>query len=111
MTWQLKVGDKLDWFIALQNEGNEIAVLKERPDIKESSLPFWRAYCLLASSRRVGMGTGMIPLSEIVTYCDLILLDHPDDRLFLVEIITELDSFYISKMSDKKDKKNGNSNT
>ena len=57
------------------------------------------------------MGTGMIPLSEIVTYCDLILLDHPDDRLFLVEIITELDSFYISKMSDKKDKKNGNSNT
>jgi hypothetical protein len=98
------VGDKLEWFISLQSEGRVIPILDEMPLIEDYAHFYWVAFNVLSGSRRIGMGNGSIPLSEIRGYCDEYLIKDVESRIFLIEVVSELDSFYLSESNKKSEK-------
>jgi len=98
------VGDNLDWFISLQESGEKVPILEERPYIEDYAIFYWSAFNILSCSRRVGMGNSYVPLTEIIAYCDLYLIRDVESRIFLSEVITELDSFYLSESNKKSGK-------
>ena len=102
------MGDKLEWFISLQEEGISVPILDQMPEVEKNIWPYLKAFNFLSSSRRMGFGPGYIPLSEIVVYCDLILIDDPDTRFLYAQIIQELDAFYL-QVTEKQGDKNSKS--
>ena len=104
MDWQVKIGDKFEWFVSLKESGVPTPILDKMPVIKQSAYSYWKIFNFLSSSRRVGFGPGRIPLSEIIIYCDLYLIYDIEERLFIAEVIQELDAYYVMKITEKSDK-------
>jgi len=102
LKWQARVGDKFDWFVSLQNQGIVVPILDQMPEVEEDARPYLKAFHFLSGSRRTGFGPSYIPLTEIIAYCDLILLTDPDTRFLYAQIIQELDAYYLTEIATEK---------
>jgi hypothetical protein len=57
--------------------------------------PVWEGFQLLSSSRRLGMGAGPIPFSEIITYLLWEGLQDKDEQRRWIKFIREMDCIYL----------------
>jgi hypothetical protein len=65
-------------------------------------MPFWEAFQLLQLSRpNTGFGPGAIPLSEIMTYAELMQMPIGEERQQLVQIIRAMDGVYLAWVREK----------
>ena len=62
---------------------------------------FWQAYHHLRGSRRLGMGPGGIPFSEIMEYAENCGLTCPVHRNRLVRMVTDMDNAEIEMARSK----------
>jgi hypothetical protein len=89
----------------MQDEGHEIPILDEKPEVIPEALPFWEAFVQLSHSRNVGMSLGAIPISEVLAYCVYFSIVDIDERGCLLRIISDLDSHYLELNKPKETKK------
>lgn len=98
----MNVGDKYEWFLELEAEGNDVPALKDMPVLYEDLVPFWRAFNELSRTRPVGMGVGAIPMSEILAWLDLHEIGGFEDRIEYARWIGYLDSLFLEYQSKKQ---------
>ena len=99
-------GKKIDFLKGLEDSGQEVLALKNRPFLTTWTLSYYRAFRVLQDSRPSGMGIGMIPLSEMVAYCDLYAITDLDERDRFVTMMKALDEAYVGFLNEKRDAKN-----
>ena len=68
------------------------------PDLPEVLEPFWQAYGQLSGSRGY---CDCVPVSEVLSWCQMFDIDNHDDRAFLLRFTTELNA----ELSEYKDVK------
>jgi hypothetical protein len=115
LEWQDQYGDKLDWFMKLQEDldkkaekaGKEstlLPALAKRPEIFQDLVIFYNAFNAVSPSRQSGMGLGYIPLSEIRGYLDEFGVCGTEARLEWINWIQFIDRTYVRLHSEKKEK-------
>lgn len=73
-----------------------------RPGLQDHELPFWDAFNVLHLSRaNTGFGPGAIPLSEIVTYAELMQMPIGEEREQFVRLIRAMDAAYLTWAREK----------
>lgn len=100
--WSLKYGSKLDWFLALEAEGEDVPALREMPSIVGLEW-IWTAYMDLRTCRDVGMAVGPIPWWAIEMYKER--KGYSWEEGSLMEYCLEAIERKLSKYQEKKDKK------
>ena len=68
----------MQWYLNLQEDKREETgnydyvhpALVNAPELLPESVPYLRAFNQLVSSRNIGMGSGLIPYSEIIKWLD-----------------------------------------
>jgi hypothetical protein len=88
----------------MQDDGHDIPILDEKPDISSEASTFWEVFLLLSRSRRMGMSLGAIPISEVLAYCEFYSIVDVDERDSLLRIISMVDSYYLELHSPKETK-------
>ena len=81
-----------------EETGEQFPALLERPELIYIDEYYLKAFFRLSSSRQVGMGTGPIPLSEIILYCEW--LEDQDTEEF-IEVITHMDATYLEVKAEQ----------
>lgn len=101
MQWGPKQGARQsdgEWLskIAAQTGARPTAVVS-RPQLHPHELPYWDAFNTLHLSRaNTGFGPGAIPLSEIVTYAELMEMPTGEVRQEFVAIMRAMDGAYLT---------------
>lgn len=109
MKWGPKAGEKQsdgEWFRKLAKEGVKIpeAVLHV-PTLDRFELLYWEAFNTLHLSRaHTGFGPGAIPLSEIVTYAELMQMPVGEEREQFVQIVRSMDGAYLTWVQEHHDR-------
>lgn len=76
--------------------------LAERPEMDFRQAYYYSAYQSLAKSRRAGMnGPLAIPVSEILSYCELFYIAKLNERERLFRYVNSLDSAYLDYVAEK----------
>ena len=88
---------KGDWFRKLSMQGQKVpAGAIDLPRLSAHEVPFWEAFNFLHASRtQTAMGPGSIPLSEMMTYADLMQIAIGEDRELFVQILRTMDMAYL----------------
>ena len=97
MTW----GDKEEFLRKLEERGEVIPALLNKPELGEFLIPYWIAFRTLSTSRRIGMGVGAIPLSEIESYIRIYGIGDLEECEDLVYLIGEMDDEFIKHVNKK----------
>lgn len=106
MTWGPKKGEQLsdgEWLSRIATEtGVRPSAVAARPRLRPHELPYWEAFQALQLSRaNTGFGPGAIPLSEIVTYAELMQLPAGEERAQFAQIIRAMDGAYLTLQQEK----------
>lgn len=99
LKWADKLS-KLEFIVSSQvKEGKDVSRLFSLvPEMDEGLEFIWRAFCLL----RKGSST-YIPVGEIINFVNNFGFIGVSSELEFIEIIRELDLFYMQKVSDAND--------
>lgn len=98
--------------LVAQAAGKQIKALDDKPEDLGNLVWFYNVFHALSGSRPQGMGgSGPIPVSEVLAYCQLINMDDIDDRLMLLGFISKMDSVWlkhqekVQKAAEEKSKR------
>lgn len=103
-----------EWFTALRKEGwNERLPFDDKAELEDDNADFWRAFWELTASRRIGLGMGAIPYSEITDWLNEEQIIPVEDRVFYRRILSALDRAYLKQIGtkDKGNNAKGNRNS
>ena len=94
MKWDKEWGtpERLEFLESLVEQGKNPPALENRTHLPYCLIEYYRAFKMLSGSRRLGMGVGPIPLSEIVAY--LQIYPTHDVDLFIYLLMT-MDDYYL----------------
>lgn len=106
MRWGPKAGTRIsdgEWLNKIAAQTGKIpAAVAARPGLSAHELPFWDAFNVLHLSRaNTGFGPGAIPLSEIVTYAELVQMPIGEEREQFVQLIRAMDGAYLTFAQEK----------
>jgi hypothetical protein len=79
--------------------------MAEMPELYEDLFPFWKAFSSLSGSRPTGFSVGAIPISEIISYLDLMEIHNFEDRTEYYKWIKFLDNEFLSIKHEKQESK------
>ena len=83
--------------------GAKVSALDERPELKSEYHWLYDAYRTLSRSRQVGgMGEFYIPLTEYVAYCNLMEISDTEQRMFLTNVVSEVDTILLHEKYEKQ---------
>ena len=95
----------MKFLINLQESGERVEALENRPELYPGNVFFMEAFFVLNNSRSITMGgVGSIPLSEISTYASLYEVNK-DEIDFFILAIRVMDSIYMDRLHEKMEKK------
>jgi hypothetical protein len=97
LTW----GDKENFLRGIEERGEVVPALLNKPELDEFLVPYWMAFQALSPSRRIGMGIGAIPLSEIESYIRIYGIEDQEERENLVYLTGEMDRVFIEYCNKK----------
>jgi hypothetical protein len=100
----LNWGDRESFLLSLEERGETVNALLNKPELESDQIPYWEAFAILSNSRPVGFAVGHIPLTEIEAYMRITCVDDDDERADLLYFIREMDAEYMSYV-EKKSKK------
>lgn len=78
--------------------------LLSKPILPPEGRDLWNAYNSLSGSRRIGLSAGPIPVSEVLSYCELVGIADLDERELLLTVVQTLDILYFNRKKEKKGK-------
>jgi len=78
---------------------------KNAPDLNVLTIPYWKAFSELTTSRDMGFGIGYIKYSEISSWLDENDIFEVEERDSFRRIINTIDSIYVSAQSKKSESK------
>jgi hypothetical protein len=102
LIWQLRVGDNLQRFQNLKEDGASVPILDDEPKLSFPLQEIWHGFSALSSSRQMGFDVGAIPLTEIKAYVDL--FGVVDLEMF-VACVRALDADYLKHVREKNAQK------
>lgn len=107
MKWGPKGADKLsdgEWFRKLAAAGKKVPEeATAQPCLTEEELPFWEAFNLLHLSRpNSGFRASAIPLSEVMSYCELMQIEPGESRELYVRLLRAMDHAYLVHVQMKE---------
>lgn len=73
------------------------------PPLLPSAESLWRAWERLAWSRPVGFGMGAIPVSEVLSYCQLRGIRDLDQRERILWAVQALDKAFLQHWAEKEE--------
>lgn len=91
----MRCSAQLEWFHDLEKQGARIKELDDRPQLHPDLELDFGAYFDLSGSRRLGMGTGPIPMSEIRAYCDMFGIDGFSQRRTFLRRMQAMDRVFL----------------
>lgn len=96
LKWSDKL-DKLEYIVSAQvKEGKDVShMFSLIPEMDEGLEFIWRAFCLLRKG-----SNGYIPVGEIITFVNNFGFIGVSSELEFIEVIREIDLFYMQKVSD-----------
>jgi hypothetical protein len=97
----LSWGDKEKFLRGLEERGEAVPALQNKPELDEFLIPYWKAFQVLSSSRQIGMGIGAIPLTEIEAYMRIYGIEDQEEREDMVYLIGEMDRVFIEYCNKK----------
>ena len=98
----MKIGDKYEWFLSLQEKGHKVKILDEQPELYADLYQYWTAFQELSSSRiNTGFGVGTIPFSEISSYLNECCITDYEERLTFIKWIKFIDINYVKAVNKK----------
>lgn len=108
MTWGPKAGQRQSdgaWLSKIASQTGKVpSAIEARPTLRAHERPLWEAFqCLQLSRPNTGFGPGAIPLSEIVTYAELVQMPIGDEREQFVQIIRTMDGAYLTWVREHHD--------
>jgi hypothetical protein len=103
LAWQVKYGDKLEWFQELEDEGEEIPAMSERVEIFPDLAMYYRAFTLLSTSRQMSMGLGYISYLTVTDYLNEERIIYGYERDEYRRWIRKIDGIYVSLQNKKNE--------
>lgn len=100
----MKWGSHVKTLKAQERMGVPVKALRNRPSIRSDLKFVWEIFCLVDSTRSIGMGIGGIPISEIDNALDLKGITNFEMKLWYIDIIRAVDKAYIEMVNKKKEK-------
>lgn len=89
-----------------KNSGKMPAPLAEKPELDAEAAEFFADFRALSSGREYNeLGAQALKLSEILAYCELRQIHHPDQRRDLLQMIQAMDAVYVKHMIDMRNSK------
>lgn len=87
----------------MKEMGARVSALDERPELKAEYHWLYDAYRALSRSRQVGgMGEFYIPLTEYAAYCSLMGIPDMEQRIFLINVVSEVDAILLHERYEKQ---------
>lgn len=83
-----------------------VKALDERPKLKQEYQWLKEAYLILTRSRQIGMSEFFIPLTEFDAYCNLFGFEDYETKLFLVNVISDVDALLLSERTKEREANN-----
>lgn len=74
------------------------------PEICDEALLYFQAFQRLAASRRVGMGVGPIPISEVLSFVAYFRIDSDFERERLLHFVGLSDGVYLEEVHKRSEK-------
>ena len=101
----MRWGDKIAFLQKMQNDGQIVPSLENRPQLLPYAQIFWDAFWALCNSRQIGFeGAGPIPVSEVWAYAKLKEWDTTLERFELEFYIRACDNYYLEALSKQRKK-------
>lgn len=102
MTWDLTWGKQLKFLQEMKDDGLDPQALRDRPVLDKVQAYYMDAFQVITDSRRYTYGQPIpIPLSEILSYCQLFYIDSLLEREQLVRVVQALDNTYLKVTSEQ----------
>ena len=103
--------DSVDYLKRLVEQGQDVPVLRRRPQIRPHLLFYWEAYTAVSNDRGGGMaGPTPIPFSSIDRFAKRYGIDGIDEFDRLLRIIQMMDAAYLkfaAEQLEKEEKRRG----
>ena len=101
-------GHRIDDLQNMVSEDYIPPALERRPEPVFANQPVMDAFFFLTSRRIVHFESiGCIPLSEMISYCEVAGISDPATREEFIFFLSFADNFYVSKINEKRAKSNG----
>ena len=84
---------------------------KNAPELNILTIPFWKAFTELTTSRDMGFGIGYIKYSEVSSWLSENYIFDMEERALFRRIISFIDSMYVSEQSKKSENNKQKSKT
>jgi len=103
LAWSLTWGSQLKFLFSLAADGVEPQALKDRPTLRPELAYYQEVFEELSESRHYSAaGTPLpIPVSEIVSYCELFRVDSLVEREELFRAVRVLDRQFVKQITEQ----------
>lgn len=89
--------------LARGDDPADFPILNSKPDLFPDLHWIWEAFMVLSSSRQIGMaGPLPITMTEIHSYCEYESISDMEDRVFLREMMQEMDRVLLKHYRENK---------
>ena len=95
MVWDLKYSHKLKWFNKLEETGETIRALNEKPKLYADLALDYQAFKMLNASRQSTMSAAPISMADIYAYMQIFEINNFCTRRQFLYHIKLLDSIYL----------------